>query len=513
MEDANLSEIKETIRKYEEAFNLGQKTKLVTKEDVIELLHLGLIGADSERHVELTRKLMLDIGVKLTSLKNEQQIKAVYKCLNLPAAEKFKALFEPFFDTLPVDSEDFLRESGGYYDACDLGDAVDIDRFQLDPVKVDEAANELVLLFGVHGFVTLIKLCQALKVSSHSKAITHMTNERDELTIEDVLEPGITDMKVFDFKRIEKLASGITGRSRHLQNLNKVLKTETAYRELAKVDSDILGELKALKESFPNFIEVIDYYIGQVSLALLDENRVFAAKPILLVGGAGSGKTTFAMTLANVIGTVFKSINLGSTTAGFVISGSSHQWEGGSSGIVLTCLRDEEYANPIILVDEIDKTGGDRRYDPIASLLTLLEPQTAKIFIDESIEEKIDASKVVWISTANDLDKLSEPIKSRMKIFHIEKVSVEAAKKIIKSIWASMREEESWGSRFKENLDDDVLKILSDKSAREIKRELNMICGNIARRAVETGLGRGELLQITMFNMRGKQYEEVIVCH
>ena len=93
---------------------------------------------------------------------------------------------------------------------------------------------------------------------------------------------------------------------------------------------------------------------------------------------------------------------MSSLTAGWILSGASAQWKNAKPGKVFDALVNGDYANPVIVVDEIDKAGGDSQYDPLGSLYTLLEHDTACDFVDEFAEVPIDASDVVWIATAND---------------------------------------------------------------------------------------------------------------
>jgi ATP-dependent Lon protease len=119
-------------------------------------------------------------------------------------------------------------------------------------------------------------------------------------------------------------------------------------------------------------------------------------------GPPGIGKTHFARKLAELLGTGMNLVPMSSMTAGWLLSGSSSQWKGAKPGKVFEALVDGEYANPVIVVDEIDKASTDAQYDPLGALYSLLEHDTAHNFTDEFAEVAIDASQVIWITTAND---------------------------------------------------------------------------------------------------------------
>ena len=80
---------------------------------------------------------------------------------------------------------------------------------------------------------------------------------------------------------------------------------------------------------------------------------------------------------------------------------------------------DGAYANPVMVVDEIDKARSEHAYDPLGALYSLLEIDTAGAFTDEFAEVAIDASQVIWVATANDEREIAEPILNRMNVFEI----------------------------------------------------------------------------------------------
>ena len=107
---------------------------------------------------------------------------------------------------------------------------------------------------------------------------------------------------------------------------------------------------------------------------------------MLLLGPPGVGKTHFARELAQLLGTGMGFISMSSLTAGWVLSGASSQWKGARPGKVFETLVDGQYANPVMVVDEIDKAGGEHAYDPLGALYSLLEHDTAGRFTDEFAE-------------------------------------------------------------------------------------------------------------------------------
>ena len=147
-------------------------------------------------------------------------------------------------------------------------------------------------------------------------------------------------------------------------------------------------------------------------------------------------------------------------------------------GKVFEALIDGEYANPVIVVDEIDKASADAQYDPLGALYSLLEHDTAQTFMDEFAEVAIDASQVIWITTANDPRGIPEPILNRMNVFEIEPPSPEAARQIARNLYQSIRAEHAWGERFAPDPHSDLQDALAEMAPREMRRALMTGFGN-----------------------------------
>ena len=178
-----------------------------------------------------------------------------------------------------------------------------------------------------------------------------------------------------------------------------------------------LPDASALRAQAPNFSEVIDEVLREVAL-VVDTDDPLELTPLLLVGDPGVGKTRFARGLASLLGTDNVTLSLAQTTAGWIVGGSASTWQGAKPGKVFETLLHGESSNPVVTIDEIDKASRGQ-YDPLGAFYALLERDTASEFVDEYVDLPVDASRIVWIATANDARAVPDPILSRMRVIEV----------------------------------------------------------------------------------------------
>ncbi|OGA64463.1 MAG: AAA family ATPase [Betaproteobacteria bacterium RIFCSPLOWO2_12_FULL_65_14] len=243
------------------------------------------------------------------------------------------------------------------------------------------------------------------------------------------------------------------------------------------VKPSALPEMDALFEQLPNFTQVLEDIRKHLALCV-DSNDSIELPPMLLLGAPGIGKTHFARKIAQLLGTGYGFVPMSSLTAGWVLSGASSQWKNAKPGKVFDTFVNGDYANPVIVVDEIDKASADGQYDPLGALYELLESETATRFVDEFVELPIDASGAVWLATANDATRIPEPLLNRLAVYEINAPDADGAARIAGSIYREIRDSHDWGRQFPETLSQPALDKLSSLPPREMRRAIHSAFGN-----------------------------------
>ena len=312
----------------------------------------------------------------------------------------------------------------------------------------------------------------------------NISNEKNKES-EDNINSTLLKIRAFDIAELQRRKENSSIKSNVYQNMRlylSYLDDTNGYIDLVDVNRSILDRVMRLVLTFPNFKNVIEFYVQQIALQLLNPQPYFAVQPVLITGDAGVGKTAFCYALSQILKTPFEVIAMSTSTAGFILSGMSPQWAEGRAGKIVECLAKNRVANPFIMLDELDKASDDARYNPVGALYQLLEGDTAKRFVDEGLEIETDCSHIVWAATANYPELIPEPILSRFMIFHVEQPSEEEMKKVIGSIYKKILENNNWGVFFEIVLADCAVEkiINSQVSPRRVQKEIIVACSKVA---------------------------------
>src|SRR6266513_4009420 len=246
------------------------------------------------------------------------------------------------------------------------------------------------------------------------------------------------------------------------------------------VKPSALPEMETLFEELPNFGEALEDIRKHLALCI-DSDDSIELPPMLLLGEPGIGKTHFARKIAQLLGTGFGFVPMSSLTAGWVLSGASSQWKNAKPGKVFDTFLNGDYANPLIVVDELDKASSDGQYDPLGAFDEL----------------PIDASGALWLATANDAARIPDPLLNRLSIYEIEAPDAAGSARIAATIYREIRSTHDWGRQFPESLSPLALEKLASLPPREMRRVVHSAFGN-AKLA-----GRGEIGPDDLQDARG----------
>lgn len=225
-----------------------------------------------------------------------------------------------------------------------------------------------------------------------------------------------------------------------LQQIYDRLVAKGHLREIARPKGNALADLARTQ---PHMASIVDFVLDQIELARL-AGKPARLRPMLITGEPGIGKTHFAQCLAEALAAPISIQRLDTDQTSALLMGSDRKWGNTQHGLLFELLALGGVANPVIVLDEIDKINRIEQ-NVQTSLYSVLEPVSASCVRDISVDFELDASLVTWIATANTSSRLDEALRSRFKEFHIAVPSAEQCLVIAREVMlASLR---TWAPR------------------------------------------------------------------
>ena len=262
---------------------------------------------------------------------------------------------------------------------------------------------------------------------------------------------------------------------------------------------DYTEDLYDLKKA-KKILDKDHYGMAKVKERILEYLAVLKLKgdmksPILcFVGPPGIGKTSLGRSIASAIGRKYARISLGGIHDESEVRGHRKTYIGAMPGRIIQSIRKVKSSNPVMILDEIDKVGSDFRGDPSSALLEVLDPEQNHTFYDNYLELEYDLSKVLFVATANDINKIQPALRDRLEIIDLSGYAVEEKIEIARRHLVPKQKEAHGLKDLRFNIADKILeKIIQEYTRESGVRELDRYLASLMRYEAKEYAMKGRL--------------------
>ncbi len=269
------------------------------------------------------------------------------------------------------------------------------------------------------------------------------------------------------------------------------------WKKKSKEIRDISRAQKVLEEDHYGLEKIKERILEFLAVRQLVKNP--RGSILCFVGPPGVGKTSLGRSIARATGRKFVRLSLGGVRDEAEIRGHRRTYIGALPGQIIQMMKKSGTVNPVFLLDEVDKMSMDFRGDPSAALLEVLDPEQNNTFMDHYLDVEYDLSKVFFITTANVVHTIPQPLQDRMEILRLEGYTEPEKLEIAKRFLVRKQREATGLSGGNMTLPDEAIVHIirhytREAGVRNLEREIANVCRKVARKVVK----EGKHLQITL---------------
>jgi len=262
------------------------------------------------------------------------------------------------------------------------------------------------------------------------------------------------------------------------------------WKKKSKELRDISRAQKVLEEDHYGLEKIKERILEFLAVRQLVKNP--RGSILCFVGPPGVGKTSLGRSIARATGRKFVRLSLGGVRDEAEIRGHRRTYIGALPGQIIQMMKKAGMVNPVFLLDEVDKMSMDFRGDPSAALLEVLDPEQNNTFMDHYLDVEYDLSKVFFITTANVVHTIPQPLQDRMEILRLEGYTEPEKLEIAKRFLIRKQREATGLTAGNMTLPDEaVVHIIRhytrEAGVRNLEREIANICRKVARKVVKDG--------------------------